>query len=156
MYLDQNFVNHNNQPIMSNFKFIAKLPKAFRGFQGLQASIFNSKGQELASQDLDRNKVKFKLDRSDALLGKRKARLRFQVIDENGDDVNFIRGGKPFDLNPDVQRSNARLFLRQGRVNKRIRLKGKEIIVRDTVGPVFDKASPLPLDENSGSGVVVL
>ena len=140
---------------MANLKLIATLSRVFRGMKGLSAVAFNENGEELDSRDINRRRINFNLDKEDSLLGKGKANITIKIIDENGDEVNFTRGQKQFDLDEDIQDFTAKVSSRKRRTKKRIRLAGKEVIPPDTIAPVFEEGSPDTLDENTGAGVVV-
>ena len=140
---------------MANLKLIAKLPRVFKQLKGLSAVVFNENGEELDSHDVTKRKLSFKLDKEDSLLGQDKANLTIKIIDENGEEVNFNKVGKQFDLDADEQEFTARVSNRKRRTKKRIRLSGTEVIQPDTTAPVFEDGSPNALDENSGADVVV-
>ena len=140
---------------MANLKLIAKLPRVFKQLKGLSAVVFNENGEELDSLDVTKRKLSFKLDKEDSLLGQDKAKLTIKIIDENGEEVNFNKVGKQFDLDADEQEFTARVSNRKRRTKKRIRLNGTEVIQPDTTAPVFEDGSPNALDENSGADVVI-
>ena len=140
---------------MAKFKLLAKLPRVFRGLNGMTAVAFNQDGEELDSLDITKRKLKFNLDKEDILQGKKKGEITIKILDDNGDAVNFSKAGKQFDLDADEQEFTATISSKKRRAKKSIRLKGTEIVQPDTTAPVFEEGTPEALDENSGVGAVV-
>ena len=136
-------------------KFLAKL-KGFKKILGMEAEIRTTSGEILDTATITRQgtKLKFDIDKSAALEGKRRNNLIISFTDTNGDTENLSKRNDNIlaDMNPDSQEFSVKLRKkdRQGKAN--IKLASKNL---DKKPPIFKSGATSSADENIDAGTQI-